>query len=157
MGAQWEYMRSVRPKLNMSIERFFMLDAGIVLITALLLATFFSLRKARQKDLPIWNKTAQYVMISMAIPLIAGGLFCLIQASQGIYRWISATTLLFYGMALLNASKYTLKEVQLLGLSQMLVGLVCAMLPGYGLYFWALGFGLLHIIYGIVMYLKYDR
>ncbi|MCB9235328.1 MAG: hypothetical protein H6581_26980 [Bacteroidia bacterium] len=144
-GLEWDFVQ------------FFFLDAGLTLVLALATAMFFSLRMARKKGLPIWNKTALNLGINMAIPLVAGGLLCLIQLYHGVFGWIASTTLLFYGMALLNASKYTLPEIRWLGVSEIALGLACAFLPGYGLHFWAIGFGLLHIVYGIVMYMRYER
>ena len=96
----------------------------------------------------IWN---------MMVPLAAGGIFCFIQVWKGSVIWISSTTLIFYGMALLNASKFTLKEIRWLGISEIVLGLICAAWVGAGLLCWAIGFGILHILYGIIMYFKYER
>ena len=60
--------------------------------------------------------------------------------------------LIFYGMALVNASKYTLGNVRYLGLAEIVLGLLCAALPGYGFWFWVIGFGVLHIVYGSLIY-----
>jgi hypothetical protein len=44
-----------------------------------------------------------------------------------------------------------------LGICEIGLGLIASIYMGYGLLFWAVGFGVLHIIYGIVMYMKYER
>lgn len=136
---------------------FFFLDAGLTLLSALGIAAFFSIRFAKKKGLPLWNKTARYMLIDLAIPLVCGLAFALIQLYHGKYLWVAGTTLIFYGLALLNASKYTLKEIRYLGVSELIVGLLSCIWVGYGLYFWAVGFGLLHMVYGAVMYFKYER
>lgn len=97
------------------------------------------------------------MLINLFIPLTAGGIFCLILLYHQIIYLIAPATLLFYGLALLNASKYTIYEIRYLGISEIVLGLVSAILIGYGLLFWAIGFGILHIIYGVVMYLRYER
>ena len=151
------YIPGLRGELSLDFMLFFLLDAGIVLVAALGTAIFFSTRMARKKGYPVWNGTARQMILSMMIPLGAGGVFALIQLSHGVFGWLAATTLIFYGLALLNGSKYTLPEIRLLGLSEIFLGLICAYFIGYGFIFWILGFGVLHIVYGIVMYLKYEK
>ena len=131
--------------------------AVLVFLAAVGSALFFSIRMAKRKDLPIWNKTAQRTLIDMFIPLLAGGLFCIVQMWHGHYLWISSATLLFYGLALLNASRNTITEIRYLAYCEIALGLLCAVWIGGSLLFWAIGFGLLHIVYGAVMYFKYER
>ena len=157
LGGNIDYINHLKPHPGISFQTFFFLDAGIVLGLALLFSTYFSKRKAVKMNLPFWNKTAKHLLVSMLIPLITGGLLCLIQIQNQDYDWIASSTLIFYGLALLNASKYTLREIQYLGISQLVIGLLCAWINQYDLYFWAAGFGVFHIIYGIYMYLKYER
>lgn len=96
-------------------------------------------------------------MISGALPLLTGGCFVLILFSQGYYGIIAAGCLIFYGLALVAASQYTYGDVKWLGICEIGLGLLATLLPGFGLYFWAIGFGLLHILYGTIMHFKYDR
>lgn len=131
--------------------------AAIVFILALSAGIFFTTRKALKNNLPIWDKTTKRLLFHVFVPLITGGIFCLVLLYYGIYFLIASATLIFYGLALLNGSKYTLTDVQYLGISQLILGIISAVLPGYGLIFWALGFGVLHIIYGWIMYVKYER
>lgn len=93
----------------------------------------------------------------MAIPLFAGGLFCFAMMLNGSAIMVSSVMLLFYGLALLNSSKYTMTDIRYLSYIEIALGLMAAFVPGYGLFFWALGFGVLHIIYGSIMWFKYDR
>jgi hypothetical protein len=65
--------------------------------------------------------------------------------------------LIFYGMALLNGSKYTYHEIRALGILEVLLGLIASMNLGHGLLFWALGFGVLHIIYGVLVWYRHER
>ena len=65
--------------------------------------------------------------------------------------------LIFYGLALINSSKYTFFEIRYLGIAEIVLGLIASVFVSSGLILWAAGFGLLHIIYGIIMYYKYER
>ncbi len=128
-----------------------------VLILAIATGIFFTQRKAKKNGLRIWDKLGLRLLTNLSIPLVTGGVFCLILLFYGIYGLVAPATLIFYGLALLNASKYTLHEIRFLGITEIALGLISAFFIGYGLYFWAIGFGVLHIIYGLVMYYKYDR
>lgn len=137
-----------------------------VLVLSLGTAIFFSQKKAEKHNLPKWDRVAFRMMISLLIPLVTGGIFCLILLyhslfSRGVglnyYALIAPSTLLFYGLALLNASKYTLVEIKWFGISQIILGLLGTLFLGYGIFLWIIGFGLLHIIYGAVMWFKYER
>jgi general stress protein CsbA len=96
-------------------------------------------------------------LFSLAIPLVTGGLFCLALLYQHMFVMIAPATLIFYGLALINGSKYTLRDVHYLGLCEIVLGIAGSFLLGYGLLIWTIGFGVLHIIYGTVMYYKYER
>ena len=131
--------------------------AIIVLVLSIGTGLILSHRKAKKLNMSIWNKSSQHLMINLLIPLITGGLFILILISRGYLIIVASACLIFYGLALVNASRHTVEEVRYLGFFEILLGLASALLPGYGLVFWSLGFGVLHIIYGTVMYYRYDK
>lgn len=143
--------------LTFELVQHLLLTAGVILVIALTFGISFTINKANKKGQSIWGKTSQRLLVNMSIPLIAGGSFCLVLFYHGHYGLMAPATLLFYGLALLNASKYTLRDIRYLGILEILLGLISSFCIGYGLLFWAIGFGLLHIIYGVVMYYKYDR
>lgn len=128
-----------------------------VFVFAAATAIWLSYRKAKQAGQKLWTRSAIRVLVNFIIPLAAGSVFVLILYGRGYYSLIAASTLVFYGMALLNAGNFTFSDIRLLGISEILVGLLAALFPGKGLYFWAFGFGVLHIVYGIIMYWKYER
>jgi len=136
---------------------FLLLLAGVILFLAIGAAIYFAIRKARLNNLPIWNKAAELTLVNLLLPLGTGAIFCLILFTYGLYILIAPATLVFYGLALLNASKFTLSEIRYLGVSEIVLGLIAMVIPGYSILFWALGFGLLHIVYGAVMYFRYER
>jgi hypothetical protein len=131
--------------------------AIIVLILAVGTAIFFSYRKADKKGEKIWNATSRRLLTHMAVPLFAGGILILILLSKGLIGLIAPLTLLFYGLAIYNASKFTFDEMKFLGLIQMGLGLIGIYFIEYGLLLWAIGFGVVHIVYGIYMNFRYER
>jgi len=131
--------------------------AMLVLVAALLTSTLFTWRKARRNQLPIWDHASKKLAINMAIPLAAGGAFAIGLMDHGGWNYVAPACLVFYGLALVNASKYTLTDIRYLGLLEIILGCICMYYPHEGLYFWAGGFGILHIIYGLIMWWKYER
>ncbi len=131
--------------------------AIVVLLLAISTAYALSFRKAKKSGNSLWSKSSKQMQLSMLIPLLSGGLFILILMMQGYYGIIAPTCLIFYGLSLVNASQYTFGEVRYLGFTEICLGLLAALLPGYGLLFWATGFGLMHIVYGTVMYYRHEK
>lgn len=139
---------------------YFKLILGValaVLVLSIATGLFFSVRKSKKEGETIWNSTTKRLATNFMIPLVTGGVFCLLLIQNGYYGLIAPVTLIFYGMACVNASRYTLRDVRYLGLTIVVIGLIATYFMGYGLEFWALGFGVCHILYGSVMYFKYDR
>jgi len=128
-----------------------------ILVLALGTAIYLSQQKAIKRGEKLWNSTSQQMLFHMAVPLSVGGLLILIMIAKGFIGLVAPFTLVFYGLALYNASKFTYKEVKSLGLIEVVLGLISSYIVGYGLLFWALGFGLLHIVYGIYMHYRYER
>jgi len=128
-----------------------------VFVAAIVLATLFTYIRSRKNKLPMWGNTARRLLWNTMVPLVVGGVVILNQLEAAHYLLVAPLSLIFYGLALVNGSKYTLGEVKYLGYGQILLGLVNLWLPGYGLVFWAAGFGGLHILYGMVMWWKYER
>ncbi len=131
--------------------------AMTVLVLSLTTGIWLTIRKAKKKNQNFWNTGSRNLLINMAIPLLTGGLFILILLFRGSYEAIAPACLIFYGLALVAGSHYTFTDVKWLGICEILLGLLTALLPGYGLIFWTIGFGLLHILYGTIMHFKYDR
>jgi hypothetical protein len=134
---------------------FFFLAVG-TLGAALCSAYFFTFLKAKKTGQKVWEKSSQRLVINFAIPLVVGGLICLILLDRGYLGMIAPLTLVFYGLACVQGSKYTFEDIRYLGFCELILGILALYFVGYGLLFWAIGFGLMHIIYGIVLYKKYD-
>ena len=120
------------------------------------IAGFLTNRKAVRLGQSIYDSNAKRLVVNMLIPLVTGGILCLVLLWRGYLVLLAPLTLIFYGLALVNASKYTVISMRNLGLIEIVLGLIATIYAGYGLLFWAVGFGLVHIVYGIIMYIN-DR
>ncbi len=128
-----------------------------VLILSILTGIWLTIRQARKKGENFWNPVSRRLLMNMSVPLVTGGLFILILLLRGDYGIIASACLIFYGLALVAASHYTFTDVKWLGLCEIILGLLAALFPGYGIVFWVIGFGLLHILYGSIMHFKYNQ
>lgn len=131
--------------------------AVVTFIAAFALSFLFTYLRTKKTNTPVWGSTSKRLFINVMIPMVAGGIYLYKLIENGVYGLIAPGCLIFYGIALVNASKFTLGEVRYLGYLQIILGLVNLWFVGYGLYFWAMGFGILHIIYGVFMWNKYER
>ncbi len=149
-----EYRTNTTQDVSTMIKLF--LIAFLVLIASLLSGLWFTLQKSKRLGIKINVSNGKKLILNLVIPLVAGGIFILIVLLKGHYGLVAPASLIFYGLALINASPNLYEEVRYLGYSEIVVGLIATYFSGFGLFFWAIGFGVLHIFYGVVMYRKYD-
>ncbi|WP_207632539.1 hypothetical protein [Foetidibacter luteolus] len=133
--------------------------ALITFLAAFTSSFLFTYLRSKKNKIPLWGATAKRLMWNVCIPLFVGGVYLISVLQHGSFELVASGCLLFYGLALVNASKYTLVEIRYLGFGQILLGLLNLYIDdsSFGLYFWALGFGVLHIVYGALMWWKYER
>ena len=144
-------------KWGMGHYTFFFLTAIFVLAFAIASGIFFTTRKARQKGYQIWDATTKRLLMNLIIPLLTGAVFCLALYYHAQSEFVAPATIVFYGLGLVNASKYTFNDIRMLGILEIILGSIALFYPKYGLEIWGLSFGILHIIYGILMYYKYEK
>ena len=155
--ARWE-IRGHYDDADFSMLRLQLILLGFgVMALALCGGTYFTWRRARRNNVPIWDATSRKVLINALIPMMAGGAFIAGLIYNRLDVLIAPSCLIFYGMALLNASKYTVSDIRYLGIAEIGLGILNVFFLRRGLYFWAIGFGVLHILYGIIMWWKYER
>lgn len=159
---------------NQSIERYFddysrytntptelrdrLIIIGLLVFIAALITSFlFTLRKSQKDNIPIWGTTSLRLLWNTFLPMGVGAALILKLISQDNFHLVAPACLLFYGLGLINGAKYTLSEIKYMGYAQLVLGLFNLWLPQYGLYFWTIGFGVLHIVYGFIMWNKYER
>jgi uncharacterized membrane protein YsdA (DUF1294 family) len=136
---------------------FAVMAAVVVFALAVSSALYFTVLKARKARQSVWTVQARRLLINFCLPLAVGGAFCGVLIHHGIGYLVAPATLIFYGLALINASKFTFADLWSLGLCELALGLAGCFVIEYGLLFWALGFGLLHILYGGILYYKYEK
>jgi hypothetical protein len=151
-----EYFMSLSAKETLVLRWQLVADAAIVLALSVLSAFYFSIKKAKRQGKSFWTPVSRRLLINLLIPLTTGGFFVFILLVQNHVQLIVPGMLIFYGLALVSAGKFTYDEVFYLGLFEIFTGLISSFFPGLGLFFWIFGFGILHIIYGVVMYRKYE-
>lgn len=156
--AYWLVINSGRNYLILDgyVFRLIMLDLFLIALFSVVTGIILTTRKAKKNGAKIWDASSRRLVINFLIPLIAGGLYILIILSNQKYGQTGALMLIFYGLALVNASKYSIGDIRYLGYTEIILGLICALFPGYGFWLWVLGFGVMHIIYGTYMHFKYD-
>ncbi|NER15282.1 hypothetical protein GWK08_17635 [Leptobacterium flavescens] len=142
--------------LDGEIFNLILLDLFLIAFLSVVTAIILSIRKARKNGEKIWDTSSRRLLINFLIPLVTGAIYILIKLQSNHYGLTGSLMLIFYGLALVNASKYTLGYIRYLGITEIILGLICALLPGYGFWLWVIGFGFLHIIYGALMHFKYD-
>lgn len=133
------------------------LIASIVLLLSVATMVMLTIRQTRKSGQGFWNPGSRRLLSSLSLPVISGGLFIIILLIKGEYSLVAPACLIFYGMSLVSGSQYTMSDVKWLGICEIVLGLLCALMPEYGLLFWAIGFGLLHILYGSIMHFKYKQ
>ncbi len=130
--------------------------ALLVLVASVSTGLWLSARKASKLGVRVWDETGRRMFINLLIPLVSGGLFILLLLLSDHYGLVAPCCLIFYGLALVNASPSLVDEIRFLGFCEIVLGLIATAIPGLGFFLWAAGFGILHIIYGSVLYRKYD-
>ena len=152
-----EHIPVVGRSVCQNIDLCLIIDALLVLGFALFGTVYFSQKKARKAGQRLWTKPTRRVLVHLMIPLAAGGLFILILMFRNHLEMIAPAMLIFYGLSLVNAGKFTFGEIHYLGLTEIALGILAGIFINFGLLFWTIGFGLMHIIYGTVMYYRYER
>ena len=132
----------------------------LALLTFLLVfvAVFINTRsKALKEQKKLWDPAAQKMVVALFVPIIAGAFFILGLMKNHSLPLVVPASLVFYGLGLVSTSKFTFTDIRFIGFIDILLGIVTLFLPQYGLLAWAIGFGVLHILYGFLMFNKARR
>lgn len=150
-----DYFNGERNIFGPALTKELVLVGTLILLVALLSGYIFTADKSRKKGLKIWDATTRRLLITFAVPLVSGGIFCLALLYHHLFVFVAPATLIFYGLALVSAERYTLTDIKYLGYCQIVLGFISLFILGWGLLFWTIGFGILHIVYGMIMHRKY--
>lgn len=133
------------------------ITAAAVLLLAAVTAVVLTNKKASKEGEKVWNAASRRLLVNLAVPFSAGALFIAVLLFHGMIGPVIPLSLLFYGIALYGAGKFTEDEVRVLGLIQIGLGLLSAVFTQYSVIIWAVGFGAVHMVYGTFMHFKYKR
>ncbi len=150
-----DYFDGDRNIFGRELVKELVLVGAVILFIAIFSGYILTAHKSRRKGLKIWDATARRLLITFAVPLVTGGLFCLVLLYHHLFVLVAPATLIFYGLALVSAERYTLTDIKYLGYCQIVLGLLSFLFLGWGLVAWTIGFGVLHIVYGLIMHRKY--
>lgn len=150
----FDYMNDVFKGPSVQLMNQITISGIIIFVLAVVTGVIFTIRKTFKNQQPIWSKASKNLIIALAIPCMTGGFYTAFLIHYKIYFLISPSLLIFYGLGLINASKYTLNSVFWLGIIELSFGMIGIFIPGYGFILWILGFGIAHIMYGITMHLR---
>ena len=137
--------------------RLLIIFAGVVLTISLLVLYITASRKTSKEGIVLFNPSFKRALKSLFIPILSGGIFSFFLIHHQMYGLVAPATLIFYGLGLISASKYSYDELELLGFVELFLGVVSSYFMGQGLLFWVIGFGLAHIIFGLFLYFKFDK
>lgn len=154
---QTEMGKETAPKDFQQLLNGMLILGAVILTLAIASAWLLGKKKSQKASTQFWTAASRRFLMTLFVPVIVGGLFSFALIHESQFQLIAAATLVFYGLGLFSASYFTLNEIKNLGLGNLVLGLFAAFFPEYGLLCWALGFGVLHVIYGSMMYYKYDR
>ena len=127
----------------------------LLLLTSMTTAITLSIRQAKGKGTPLWNQTTRRMLVSFSIPLLTGGVVLVFLMVQGLLDWVFPFSLIFYGLALHNAGRESIPELQFLGYLELGLGLVACFMSSCSVLLWLMGFGGLHLLYGWYITQKY--
>lgn len=150
-----DYFDGDRNIFSKDLVKELVLIGAVILVVAISSGYILTANKSKKKGLKIWDATTKRLLITFAVPLVTGGLFCLVLLYHHLFVFVAPATLIFYGLALVSAERYTLTDIKYLGYCQIILGLLSFLFLGWGLVAWTIGFGVLHIVYGLIMHKKY--
>lgn len=128
--------------------------AAAVVATAIGLAAI--VLKARRSGMPLAGPAGRKFALALSPAIGAGAILTFVLYRNGSIRDLPGCWLLLYGTAVTSGGALSVRVVPMLGLSLMALGVAALAAPAvWGDAFLALGFGVLHIVFGIVIARRY--
>lgn len=134
-----------------------MVLAALLLVLSIGTAAWMARHKANKQGEVVWTAASRRLLADLAVPLLTGGMLLLAFTWLGAFTLLLPISLLFYGITLYQAGPVTYTALRILGLLNLALGFLALLLPEHALLFWAAGFGLLHIVYGLFIHFRYEK
>lgn len=123
---------------------------------AVLIAVFATARKVRRTETPVPMRPLRNFFLGLAPPLAAGALLTFVLYQTGSLGVIPGMWLLLYGAGIITGGAFSIRVIPLMGLCFMLAGAAALLSPAeWGDAFLGGGFGVLHIVFGVLIARRY--
>jgi hypothetical protein len=125
-------------------------------VVALLIGGWAMDRKARRQETSLLSGPARKFILGLTPPLLVGVLLTFVFYRAGIMNDVPGMWLLLYGTGVVTGGAFSVRIVPIMGLSFMVLGAVAFISPAFwGNFYMMVGFGLLHIIFGVIIARRY--
>jgi hypothetical protein len=111
--------------------------------------------KAKRLDVPLWSGSLRKVAWVMTPALAAGAFLTLALVNAGARHLLPGTWLALYGAGVTAGGTFSVRAIRWMGIALVLLGGVALQAPSQGVILLALGFGLLHIVFGLFLVQKH--
>lgn len=111
--------------------------------------------KSRRANMPLLCGPGRKFVAGFAPPMLAGALLTAVLFRAGLPVYLPGMWLLLYGAGVLSGGAASVRVVPLMGACFMVAGAVALAAPVSGPALLAAGFGGLHVVFGIVIAVKY--
>ncbi|HVN02975.1 MAG TPA: hypothetical protein VMT86_01090 [Bryobacteraceae bacterium] len=125
-------------------------------VIACLIGVATAARKSHRVGVPLLSGPARKFLLGFAPPLLAGALLTLVLFRAGMISALPGVWLLLYGTGVLCGGAASVKVIPVMGMCFMALGALALFAPAHwGNIFLASGFGGFHIVFGILITVKY--
>lgn len=111
--------------------------------------------KARRLQMPLWSGSFRKVAWVMTPVLLAGALVTFALVGANVRYLLPGTWLALYGAGVTAGGTFSLRAVRWMGLALIVLGGLALRVPQQGIVFLAVGFGILHIMFGLYLVAKH--
>lgn len=124
------------------IDAVFALSVGLYLMN----------HKAHEGRMPLLSNVGRRFLISLSTPIFAGSVLTLLFYQTGMIDRVPGLWLLLYGVGVITGGAFSVRIIPVMGALFMLTGIVALFAPpAWGTWFMVLGFGVFHIIFGLII------
>lgn len=128
----------------------------IAAVVAFIIGAWAIDRKSRATKLALLSGPGRKFALGMAPPIIAGGLVSIALWRLNLWSLMPPAWLLLYGTGVVTGGMNSVPVVPVMGMCFMGLGAVAFFAPAaWGDYFMGAGFGVLHIIFGVIIARRY--
>ena len=128
-----------------------LVEAGL----AFMIGLFAMWQKARSSDQSLLARPAIKFARGFAPPIVAGMILTGLFALNGMHRFLPALWLSLYGTAVITGGAFSVRIVPVMGWCFLGLSIFAVFLPAYGNWLMAIGFGGLHIVFGLIIGRKF--